>query len=100
MLANAAYMVQTDALMGVSCDRMVQAILAFAAIQATLSSLVLAIRAMALYEFRYDVVGFLTFLLLGQISLAVPIITEIPWTEGYPDGAIYVSSCQFKYSWY
>jgi len=89
MLANAAYMVQTDSMMGVSCDRMVQAILAFAVIQATLSSLVLALRAMALYEFRYDVVVFLGFLMLAQFSLAIPVITTIPWTKGFPDGAIY-----------
>ena len=90
-------MAQTNAMMGISCDRMVQAILAFGAIQATLSSLVLALRAMALYGFRYDVVGFLTFLMLAQFSLAVPVITTIPWTEGYPNGATNVSICQLNH---
>lgn len=71
----------------VSCDRMVQAILAFAVIQATLSSFVLAFRCMALYQLNWMVVGLLTFMMCLQFAFAVPVISTIPWTPGYPTGA-------------
>lgn len=71
----------------ISCDRMVQAILAFAVIQATLSSFVLAFRCMALYQLKWTVVGLLTLMMCLQFAFAIPVITTVPWTPGYPKGA-------------
>jgi hypothetical protein len=87
MVANAAALGQTGPMKGVSCDRMVQAILAFAVIQATLSSFVLAFRCMALYQLRWTVVSVLTLMMCFQFAFAIPVITTIPWTPGYPKGA-------------
>lgn len=87
IVANAGALGQTGPMNSISCDRIVQAILVFAVIQATLSSFVLAFRCMALYQLSWKVVITLTLMMCLQFAFAVPVISTIPWTPGYPKGA-------------
>lgn len=87
MISYAAAQGQSGPLHNLSCDRIVQAILAFAIIQVTLSTFVLAFRCMALYRLQWTVVGTLSLMMALQFSFAIPVITTVPWTKGFPLGA-------------
>ena len=87
IIANAAALEQTGPMNDISCDRMVQTILVFAVIQTTLSSFVLAFRCMALYKLKWTVVLTLSLMMCLQFAFAIPVITTVPWTPGYPKGA-------------